>query len=550
MENFNGILNIYKEAGFTSHDVVAKLRGILNQKKIGHTGTLDPGAVGVLPICLGKATKLSMVLTDKDKEYVAVLRLGITTDTQDMTGTVLSEKPVAVHDDKVREVILSFLGSYPQIPPMYSAIKIKGKKLYELARVGKEVERPPRMVDIKELEILRLDLPEVEFRVVCSKGTYVRTLCHDIGEKLGCGGTMAALERTRSGVFTSTDALTLKQIEQLMQEGRIEEVIIQIPLSGGVCPTQTSFGSELPPPPTAIAIGKFDGIHLGHQKLLATLFKQKQNGLKTVVVTFDPPPEVFFLKAENKQLLTKDEKEELLKEMGVDSIFYYSMNEVNAAMSAEGFIEEVLLKKLNMAYICAGQDLRFGAGGSGNGDLLLDIAKKRGFEAQIIDKIYFEGREISSTFVREAVESGNLGLVYDLLGRSYIFSGKVSEGRKLGRTLGFPTANLAITETKILPPNGVYLSLVSTPNGEFRGISNVGVKPTIDGERRPNVETYIYDFTDDLYGELIKVKLLEFMRPEKKFASVAELKAQVDSDIEACLTRHCERREVGNHDLC
>ena len=545
MDKFNGILNVYKEAGFTSHDVVAKLRGILKQKKIGHTGTLDPGAVGVLPICLGKATKLSMVLTDKDKEYVAVLRLGITTDTQDMTGTVLGENPVTVSEEKVREVILSFLGSYPQIPPMYSAIKINGKKLYELARVGKEVERPPRMVDIKELEILRINLPEVEFRVVCSKGTYVRTLCHDIGEKLGCGGTMSALERTRSGEFTVADALTLSQIEELIREGKIEDKIFPS-LEG--CPQGGVVNRPLPPPPTptAIAIGKFDGIHLGHQKLLTTLLKQKQNGLKTIVVTFDPPPEVFFLKAENKQLLTKDEKEEFLKEIGVDSIFYYTMNEANAAMSAESFIEEILLKKLNMAYICAGQDLRFGAGGSGNSDLLLEIAKKRGFEAQIINKIYFEGNEISSTFVREAVESGNLTLTYDLLGRSYSFSGKVSEGMKLGRTLGFPTANLAITDTKILPPNGVYLSLVSTPHGEFKGISNIGVKPTIDGDHRPGIETYIYDFTDDLYGESIKVKLLEFLRPEMKFASVEELKAQVDSNIETCLTRHNERCKTIN----
>jgi len=224
---YNGILNVYKEAGFTSHDVVAKLRGILKQKKIGHTGTLDPGAVGVLPICLGSATKLSMVLTDKDKEYVAVLRLGLTTDTQDLTGKVLSEKAVTASESEVRAAILSYLGSYPQIPPMYSAVKVNGKKLYELARAGKEIERKPRLVEIKEIEILEVALPEVKFRLVCSKGTYVRTLCFDIGEKLGCGGAMGALERTRSGEYTAADALTLSQIEELVREDKITGVIMK-----------------------------------------------------------------------------------------------------------------------------------------------------------------------------------------------------------------------------------------------------------------------------------------------------------------------------------
>jgi len=222
---YNGILNVYKEAGFTSHDVVAKLRGILGQKKIGHTGTLDPNAVGVLPICLGSATKLSMALTDKDKEYIAVLKLGITTDTQDLTGTVLSERAVTVNEEAVKAAIFSFMGSYSQVPPMYSAVKVKGKRLYELARKGKEIDRPPRLVEIKELEILALELPEVKFRLVCSKGTYVRTLCFDVGEKLGCGGAMASLERTRSGEFLACHALTLSQIEKLVKENKIVDKI-------------------------------------------------------------------------------------------------------------------------------------------------------------------------------------------------------------------------------------------------------------------------------------------------------------------------------------
>ena len=184
----HGIINVYKEKGFTSHDVVAKLRGIVGQKKIGHTGTLDPDATGVLPVCLGKATKLCDLLTDKNKTYEAVLLLGKTTDTQDITGEVLEEKSTeALTEEKVREAIEGFIGDYEQIPPMYSALKVNGKKLYELAREGKVIERKARPVKILDIQILEIDLPKVRMEVSCSKGTYIRTLCHDIGEKLGCG---------------------------------------------------------------------------------------------------------------------------------------------------------------------------------------------------------------------------------------------------------------------------------------------------------------------------------------------------------------------------
>ena len=224
----NGVLNIYKEAGFTSHDVVAKLRGILKQKKIGHTGTLDPDAEGVLPVCLGNATKLCGLLSDKEKTYEAVLLLGQTTDTQDTSGRILSTAPVTVDEEAVREAVLSFLGDYDQVPPMYSALKVGGKKLYELAREGKEVERKARRVRILELEIHRISLPEVSFSVTCTSGTYIRTLCQDIGEKLGCGGCMKSLLRTRVDRFTVGESRRLSEIEELMREGRISEALLPV----------------------------------------------------------------------------------------------------------------------------------------------------------------------------------------------------------------------------------------------------------------------------------------------------------------------------------
>ena len=221
----NGIVIVDKEPGYTSHDVVAKMRGICGQKKIGHTGTLDPQATGVLPVCLGSATKLCDMLTDRDKEYVAELLLGVETDTQDTTGQVLSRKPVEVSDAEVSRACESFLGRYDQVPPMYSALKVNGRKLCDLAREGKEVERKARAITIYKLEIVECRLPVVKMRVACSKGTYIRTLCADIGTVLGCGGTMQSLRRTRAGEFVVRDAFTLGQLQQLKDQGRLLEVI-------------------------------------------------------------------------------------------------------------------------------------------------------------------------------------------------------------------------------------------------------------------------------------------------------------------------------------
>lgn len=224
----DGILNINKEKGYTSHDAVAKLRGILRQKKIGHTGTLDPDATGVLPVCMGKATRLCGLLTDKEKTYRAVLLLGKTTDTQDISGRILQENPVSQSPEEVRACIQAFEGDSMQIPPMYSACKVQGKRLYELAREGVEVERQPRPIHIRQISIEAVELPRVTFEVTCGKGTYIRTLCHDIGQKLGCGGCMEALTRTRSGMFGIERALTLAQVEKLQNEGRLGEYLVSV----------------------------------------------------------------------------------------------------------------------------------------------------------------------------------------------------------------------------------------------------------------------------------------------------------------------------------
>jgi tRNA pseudouridine55 synthase len=228
----NGIINVYKEQGYTSHDVVAKLRGILHMRKIGHTGTLDPEAQGVLPVCIGKGTGLCGMITDWNKTYEAVMLLGTRTDTQDTTGVVLEKNEVNVDEIQIMEACNSFIGEYYQIPPMYSALKFQGHKLYELARQGIEVERAARKVTIKSLHVNEIHLNDEEktvtLTVECSKGTYIRTLCEDIGKKLGCGACMKQLVRTRVGSFSIDDSLTLDQIEELVSQERIGEAVTDI----------------------------------------------------------------------------------------------------------------------------------------------------------------------------------------------------------------------------------------------------------------------------------------------------------------------------------
>jgi len=222
----NGILAVWKPAGWTSHDVVAKARRLLRVKRIGHTGTLDPQVTGVLPLCIGRATRVVEYVQEMPKAYEATLCLGVATDTEDMTGTVVESVPaVTVTESDIRRVLTSFVGEIEQVPPMYSAVRVDGKRLYELAREGQVVERKARKVTIHELKLIDIDQqgahPSIRFSVVCSKGTYIRTLCVDIGKMLGVPAAMAELVRTMSGGFTQEHCLTLEEIEQLQAAGEL-----------------------------------------------------------------------------------------------------------------------------------------------------------------------------------------------------------------------------------------------------------------------------------------------------------------------------------------
>lgn len=233
----NGIINVYKEVGFTSRDAVSKLTGILRQRKIGHTGTLDPAAEGVLPMCIGKATKLCELLTDHRKQYIAEIKFGIATDTEDVTGEIIEETSFSndwyeekLTEDNLSKVISGFIGRQLQTPPMYSAKRVGGKRLYELAREGKVIERKPCEITIYSIEIKNIDVSRREATIVvdCSKGTYIRTLCKDIGNELGCKAAMKSLIKTKTGDFLLENSYKLDEIEKLVKENRVSEIITPI----------------------------------------------------------------------------------------------------------------------------------------------------------------------------------------------------------------------------------------------------------------------------------------------------------------------------------
>ena len=283
---------------------------------------------------------------------------------------------------------------------------------------------------------------------------------------------------------------------------------------------------------TALAMGKFDGIHLGHKKLLNMILDQKQDGLKAAVFTFEPSPEEFFVGHTVRQLFTREEKRRAFEKMGIDILIEFPLTAATAATPPEDFVRTILVEDLKAVYIAAGTDVSFGDKGRGDQYLLRNMSKELGFELCLIDKVMLDGQEVSSTRVRNVVADGDMPLVKRLLGNDYSVSGIVEHGKHLGTTIGVPTVNVLPPDNKLMPPFGVYKSTVIIDEKSYSGMTNIGRKPTVSDSNKVGVETYIYDFDEDVYGKYIEVRLLEFMRPEMKFDSVELLKAQIHSDIE------------------
>lgn len=271
---------------------------------------------------------------------------------------------------------------------------------------------------------------------------------------------------------------------------------------------------------SAVAIGKFDGVHRGHMELLSHIIQMKKKKMAAVVFTFHPSAAVFFGQSKEAELTTRYEKRQLFESMGVDVLVEFPLNKETAATSPEEFVEKILARQMQAGYIAAGADVSFGYKGLGNKELLIRMAGQLDYQVEIINKVYEEAREISSTYVREEVEKGDMEKTARLLGRFYSFEGQVERGNRLGRKLGMPTLNLYPEREKLLPPKGVYYSRVLFEGGTYPGITNIGLKPTVNSTSHISVETYLYDFDKDMYGRKIVTELLQFKRPEQKFESV------------------------------
>lgn len=282
---------------------------------------------------------------------------------------------------------------------------------------------------------------------------------------------------------------------------------------------------------TAVALGKFDGLHIGHRKLLGEILDKKKDGLAACVLTFDPSPAVFFGFSDGREITTREEKRALLEELGVDVLVEFPMNNENASMAPEMFVKEILVKRMHTKWIAAGSDVTFGDKGKGNEVLLRKLAAECGYGVTTIDKLKVDDTEISSSYIRSLLETGDMEKVTSMLGMTYSVSGTVEHGKKLGRRLGMPTVNLIPHKDKLLPPNGVYFSKVKIDENIYNAISNIGYKPTVSQEKVIGLETYLYDFDQDVYGKQITVYLESFKRAEMKFFSVEELKEQMEKDI-------------------
>ncbi len=283
---------------------------------------------------------------------------------------------------------------------------------------------------------------------------------------------------------------------------------------------------------TAVALGKFDGIHIGHRRLLEEILSRKGR-LAACVFTFDPPPAVLFGYSDGRELTTREEKRLLFGRMGVDILVEFPMNKVTAATPPEAFARDILAGQMQARFLAAGTDLSFGARGAGDAAFLRKVGPELGFRVETIEKVCLDGEEVSSTLVRRKVEAGEMESAARLLGMPYMVAGEVVRGRQVGRRLGFPTVNVLPGKDKLLPPNGVYFSQVRCGEKLYRAISNVGYKPTVTDERVMGVESYLYDFTGDLYGKQVEVYLQAFRRPERRFESVEALRRQLEDDIAA-----------------
>lgn len=602
----SGVVLIDKPSGMTSHDVIARLRRITGYKKIGHAGTLDPLATGLLLVLFGSATRLSSVLTGHNKSYEATIRFGETTDTDDSDGKILQELPVEsyVFEKEFADLTLSRLvGTQQQIPPQYSSLSINGQRAHELARSGKEALLSARPIDIIEAELLE-SLPEEQswrVRIKVSKGTYIRSIARDLGIELGCGAHVTDLRRleTFDSQFLVDDAWTLEEIEALYQNGgRISDAFTNIEDLGFdnqinltcldydvacgryqfmIRPEESLQDMEDIPlwsfddrllgfgkycaqdgsrklsegrhlyrvrPDTVFpngissrrfgrgvaTVGVFDGVHAGHQLLLEqTVNLARSKNYSAYAFTFDPSPKEYF-KRENQMapLCSLSDRVNLLKSYGIDHVFILPFNEALAQMSGEEFIDSILLNKARIETLVMGEDFRFGAYAKDSAVTMMPYCESKGIDVVTLDLILDGATRVSSTKIRELLAQGDISYARKLLRHGFEFSGFVREGAKIGRTLGFPTANI-VPRIDLSLGDGVYSAHVFLEGRNYKAGLFVG-SPR-DATQQKSYEVHLLDFDAALYGKELRVEVLDKVNEVQRFKSFEELKAGVAHNV-------------------
>lgn len=566
----DGFIVLDKDQGISSFGLLKKLKKQLYGQKIGHTGTLDPMATGVLCVAVGKATGFINFLPNEKKHYIAEFRLGIKTDTQDITGKIIEEKDVKNIDfTELQKEAETFMGEIFQTPPMYSAVSVGGKKLYKLAREGKEIERKKRKIKIFSFNLEKIDEINYKADIVCSPGTYIRTLINDLGEKLGTYATITSLRRTFSDGFSIEDATKIDDIdnidnliipidEKLDIENKIklDKEFAKKFVNGNTFKIQKNDGVYLvyskdflgvgeinknklravkvyeETKKNVLALGNFDGVHEGHKDVLNTAINlsKKINANPFAVYFKEHPAQV--LKTKNfSVLMTEKQKSEFIKNMGLN-IKRLDFNIVKD-FSPEEFFEEILIHKFNAAGIVCGENYTFGKAKSGDTKLLRKLCEEKGISVEIISLDEFEHRPISSTRIKEDLSLGDIESANKMLGRPFSFISKVVKGSGIGnKTLGYPTINQYFSKYIFVPKNGVYESYVVIDGKKYSSVTNIGCHPTV-GKGKKRAETHILNFDGNLYNQEVEVFLLKFLRDEIQFKDISELQEQIKRDIES-----------------
>lgn len=585
----DGFFVLLKPTAFTSNDAIMFLRNRLSLLtdrllKIGHLGTLDPGASGVLPIAVGSATKLFDYLRTSKKVYRAQAVLGKATDTLDSYGVLtdsieIDDIPfgsVECFKEKVEDVFKSFIGKQEQMPPLYSSKSINGERAYDIVRRGDTPQLKPSEIEIYDVKLIEIKGNAITFDLYCSGGTYVRSFVRDLGERLGYPAYMSYIIRKEADGFDLSCARTFEEILENPEKCFIDlseyaKTLPSVYINEGDSKkigTSSSFPSKLHglhalyrnnklfcigyadsglmkkvcgyqevvqpldyfdkilcPQKMALCLGYFDSVHLGHQQILQTA--RLLNAIPAVLTFYPSLKETL---GSGKDIFSFEKRVELFAKYGVNRVFYISPDKNTLEMSPLDFLD-LLFSKINLSYLIVGENYTFGKNATGS---IRDIEKyleNKSCKLIVVKEKYIDDTPISTTLIKQFLEVGDIVRAKRMLGRPIQIKGLIVEGRKEGRKIGFPTINLNVDNKYFLPLKGVYSSRVRIGKKIYKGVTNLGTHPTFN-DFYINAETYILDFNEDLYGKIVTIELSRYLRPTIEFESIEELKKQIALDAE------------------